>query len=894
MTALAPHQLSLDASEDEADQETPQDEKDTDKEAVILDLQHPLNKRFNDALRLYLQKKLEKTQLELKKELIIGKDDDRLLTSTRIEISQLHTQQARAEHKLSDIHQAKALAQAQWQQAQDRLETAKSKYSNLSSQSSQAKTKVSRLQAELEKTSQQVVFAQAVSEGLYSNVKIINNAKHKVDTEKTQAEEEKKKQDLYVEHLTKDLENRTLLVAEYELQGIAQVQETQETTKALSEAEMHLESLLMMHKKLLQQWNGIIIDIKKHSELVNTMQEDLREVEAKAVLLGRDIEGYKKSNKAEQEKNESLTVQLNSYEMDCETWKKLISNKQMAQMELQAQYSACQHSLSETKLTLTTLTKEMSTNQTKLSNQRKQVEKLSATCLELEENIMDHMQQQLTHSKAATYSKQLISKMATQKKEKMNQLLHLERDILKMKLEYQNLDQTNNILTLTVEKLDEEIKRFNKLMTLEENSFSSTVLQIKQKETEIIVLEKRISHIVESTGHDDLSPLEIKIKETLADIQELDAQTKKDQHLWMLQQGTLVGLTRELEANSKKIRKLQQENTVLQQEEIRQRGQIKEKEREQAELDKNSQLLRRDLKMLYKLMEKNQQLSEALKLESTLMETDFIDKLKEAEEESVGVQMKIEWTQEEKENLARNVLVADLQIELWKKKTQILKETQSVLDTEICQESEKMKAAIRRMELRISQLKKQQQQLMRESELAVAKRENLDLRKETMLRSSRKERTKEELSRSIQGLKRKIKITRKEIADCELVIKELENRKTILSEKIQQQKQHLCELSCTSSKLDDDLVKLQDNKMMSQAYLIALQNRNKKLEEVFEGKHKVSSNNETVIATLQSRRQTLEAYRNIFKRNWEDLSEHREALCNVIQVVEAYIQISQL
>lgn len=82
----------------------------------------------------------------------------------------------------------------------------------------------------------------------------------------------------------------------------------------------------------------------------------------------------------------------------------------------------------------------------------------------------------------------------------MNQLLHLERDILKMKLEYQNLDQTNNILTLTVEKLDEEIERFNKLMTLEENSFSSTVLQIKQKETEIIVLEKRISHIVESTG----------------------------------------------------------------------------------------------------------------------------------------------------------------------------------------------------------------------------------------------------------------------------------------------------------------------------------------------------------------------------------------------------------
>lgn len=44
-------------------------------------------------------------------------------------------------------------------------------------------------------------------------------------------------------------------------------------------------------------------------------------------------------------------------------------------------------------------------------------------------------------------------------------------------------------------------------------------------------------------------------------------------------------------------------------------------------------------------------------------------------------------------------MTCSLQIELWKKKTQILKETQSVLDTEICQESEKMKAAIRRMEV---------------------------------------------------------------------------------------------------------------------------------------------------------------------------------------------------
>lgn len=36
---------------------------------------------------------------------------------------------------------------------------------------------------------------------------------------------------------------------------------------------MELESLLMMHKKLLQQWNSNITDIKRHDETVNAMQE---------------------------------------------------------------------------------------------------------------------------------------------------------------------------------------------------------------------------------------------------------------------------------------------------------------------------------------------------------------------------------------------------------------------------------------------------------------------------------------------------------------------------------------------------------------------------------------------------------------------------------------------
>lgn len=66
----------------------------------------------------------------------------------------------------------------------------------------------------------------------------------------------------------------------------------------------------------------------------------------------------------------------------------------------------------------------MTTHQTELNSQRNQAEKLSAARLELEEKIMAHIQQQLTHTKAASYSQHLTSKTATKKKEKVKDKIH--------------------------------------------------------------------------------------------------------------------------------------------------------------------------------------------------------------------------------------------------------------------------------------------------------------------------------------------------------------------------------------------------------------------------------------------------------------------------------------
>lgn len=60
-----------------------------------------------------------------------------------------------------------------------------------------------------------------------------------------------------------------------------------------------------------------------------------------------------------------------------------------------------------------------------MNDQRRQLEKESAMRLELEDKIMTHMQQKLTHNRAAKYSQRLTSKITNLKKEKVKQPIYI-------------------------------------------------------------------------------------------------------------------------------------------------------------------------------------------------------------------------------------------------------------------------------------------------------------------------------------------------------------------------------------------------------------------------------------------------------------------------------------
>uniref|UniRef100_A0A3Q3E4K5 Coiled-coil domain 40 molecular ruler complex subunit n=1 Tax=Labrus bergylta TaxID=56723 RepID=A0A3Q3E4K5_9LABR len=732
-----PHFSDLNASEDTEDHDPLQEEE----EFIVLDPEHPLVRRQQAALSRQLSNELERINERLKQK--VEKTDDKHKLEVAVELFRVQEQLARLQSRLEERHQNKAQAEAKHRQIQDQLGVVKSQYSSTTNQNK-------KLQSEIDNLMQHLVFAQGVSEDLRSHVKALKNAKHKAGAEKTQAEEQKLKQDIYVERLMKDLERLTQQVAMYETQASAQAEETQAAKEALAEAEMEVESLAMARRQLMQQWSSSLMGMRRRDEAFSAMQD--------GILLDREIEGYKKSVAEEQEQNETLTMQLNWSQMDGNTSKKQISQKQAQQEALHAHYTTCLRTLRETERTLSRLTKVLRGHNVLL----KHLEKESAVRLELEDKIMTNMQQKLTHNKAAKYSERLTSKIALLKKEKVSQLWQLENNIAVVELERSKVIQHLESLAVIQEALDEEISKKNKITTTIQANISSFVTLIAQKQSSIANYDKKIGQIVASTGRDDLSPMQIKIEALMSQSAEVTATMESVKKLWMKRQEILEEQSQEIEANSKDMFKLQKEYTGMQKERICLESQVEVEHRDKMELEKNAKTLRGDLLKLNTLISKNGQLSVALEQDNELMETDFLHRLKEAERDSIKMQMKHEKTQEEKERLLNSLLEAQSQIMLWEKKIQLVKETRSAVDIDLGQgDFQMMKTEIHRMEVRLNQLMKQQERLLRESEATVARRETIVLRREAMVHTSIKQNTKGELNRAIQCLQRKIQDTHK-------------------------------------------------------------------------------------------------------------------------------------
>lgn len=144
------------------------------------------------------------------------------------------------------------------------------------------------------------------------------------------------------------------------------------------------------------------------------------------------------------------------------------------------------------------------------------------------------------------------------------------------------------------------------------------------------------------------------------------------------------------------------------------------------------------------------------------IENEFKQKLKELENESIKLESHISTLKEEKADILAEIVEAERQILLWERKIQLEREMQDALDPNIGQsEIVAMKKEIHRMELRYEQLRKKQEQMIKDMERAVFKRETIQLKylPKVEKKNAQDKSSQGKLSRQIANLKQTLRHT---------------------------------------------------------------------------------------------------------------------------------------
>uniref|UniRef100_A0A8C4ZTU9 Coiled-coil domain 40 molecular ruler complex subunit n=1 Tax=Gadus morhua TaxID=8049 RepID=A0A8C4ZTU9_GADMO len=815
-----------------------EEEEDEEEEKIILDPDHPLVRGFQNALKNQLTRKLQRLELDLKDKNAQLKAEAKGVQELGEKVYQVQAALARRQSQLEDHHRTSAQMASDRREAQEKLEVVKKQYSRTTSEVAQER---SQGEAPLPPTTLPAEYPRDRGPPPVSSGPL------------TWPAFPRRVQDLYVDRLTKDLERVTEEAAVYEAQGAAQKRETQAVSETLSEVQLETDSLAMEKRQLLQQWDSSLVGMRRRDEAFSAMQDPGA---AAVPALEGELDAYRRSIVREQEKNEALTLQLKRAQLDALNSTKLIAKSRARQEALQAEYSTYARTLTEDGL--------LGEQRAELTGLGRGLEKESGVRLELEERVVTQMQKGLIHDKDAKYSKHLAGKMATLKKERMSQLWKLEAEVAAAGLASSEASHRLDALAVERASLEAVVSKQTRVLATSQAKVTSCMTVIERNQATVNGYNSKIQKITASTGSAELTPLQMQAQALGGQLEELEASIKKEQHRWSVQQGVLVALTQERQANGEKTRKLLTQHTILQQRKLRtQSMHYEEHRREQAELAKGMSSMRGDMLKLSSLISKNDQQQQALEQDNSLMEAEFTQKLKVRPRPTCVCEC------------ARQVM-------LWERKSQLARETRAALDCDAGQgDIRAMKAEIHRMEVRYGQLQKQQERLLRESEATVERRETLLLQAERGAggaRDGKQTTTVSQMHRTNQGLRRKILDTNKSQVRLGLGISE--------------KKQELSELRGTHADMTSDIHNLQDTKERNLSQLVSLQGRAKLLQAVRDGRYTPLSTPEAVDEALRRQWERVHAVSAILHRVCQESPQNQGALRALTRSLAARVQAS--
>ncbi|KAL5246650.1 hypothetical protein ACHWQZ_G018758 [Mnemiopsis leidyi] len=842
-----------------------EEEEDEEEEMVVLDPDHPLMIRMQDALTKYLSKQLDKLNLEIKEK----SQELKKLTTDREEIGVnlygIQQQLAKQQMLLESEHDNHASSRQKRLQVEEISKQMEQLHRATESDLKLHLQKDEKLRADVEALDNTLFYLTQLEKNLHNDINITKRAANKAMEDINKAEYKKYLQDLYVDRTVEQVDKLTQEIAMYDAQAQAQKEETDGMQALLGEASLELEAVLLEKKKLLQQWQTSLIGMQRRDEAKAAMNKAVDLQREKIQSMETELNGYRKSIIAEQQRNEQLTMLHNKLQMDMSTVKRHIQTSVQKREQLKTEYSKYAKVLQESEVSLSKTTTERNIKMNQVTNLRAQIEKEAREHQKIQEQIYEYHQKGLTMDKSAQYSEKNAAKTRRQAQELEFEVANVENDISLKLLEISKFTTKIKSLDEDLKNLDQEIRDKNDLISHCESEAVRKNAIIERKQGQIDQFNKKIDQLNSKEGGEEVGPLELQITTLQKQIKDTEVEKEQLEQYWLKKQSHLVQLSSQAQAQWTDVNKMKKQHTILQQKKMRIDTELETTARETKEQEASIRTLQNDMTKLNVLINKKTGEKETKQQDTILMENDFIETLREHEAKSIAMQNQVDSLTEEKERLLGSLVDSERQIMLWEKKIQLAKETRSTVDTEYGQgELKAMKCEIHRMQVRYNQLMRQQELLIQEMEKAVGRRETITTRGDAMVKQGKKTETKGTLKKKVTELRKKVKSLAQEASNCDSEIHKLQEHQGALAQTLEDKSSNCKELQQKMDAFSAEHEKIMLEKDKVTQDLLSKQRKVKYLDQVKSNKYKMFCKTEEGMEKAKAREaERLQALVNI-------------------------------
>uniref|UniRef100_A0A182NZV9 Uncharacterized protein n=1 Tax=Anopheles epiroticus TaxID=199890 RepID=A0A182NZV9_9DIPT len=704
------------------------------------------------------------------------------------------------------------------------------------------------------------------------------------------AAEEQRKVDLLVLNLSNEVKRKEAELEDIEEKIKEQDCKRETIGRSLADANIDLEALRNEHKCLVQACGEVIVAIQQRDRLLVKTKQELESIYEEHKVIKSKTEITKKAAAKEMEQNEKLAGFKHRIQGDINTLEKQVRKEQEDEDKLKRDLDHYALILEQTEADILKAQQEGLLLENHLKSLRQTLEKQNRKKFELEEQILELLQDQLTTDKASEAQGKLLRETQEKRREleismsdTENQLSVVLLDLEKWRSLVENSKEVLRKAKLGHDELDAEANKCSEDIKLEKE-------RIAAKLRKMDALNRELEQLISKAGGQEMNPDELKLLDVQQDIVEIDAQLKEANASWAKLKVSVVALSEKRSQQLNDIYYSRKKLLLAEQKAIKIEAQLEEVMNENREIVRSLSALNTRLDAASMDLFKTRKIHEKGEQECEVAHHQATERLREAEMAVLNLEQELKDLGREIEDCKQEVLEKHREALSWETKCKMSAEAKKFKDEETTQNSEIgiMKAEIHRMQVRYGQLKRMQEKLVHDLENTVHHRENIfesvNAREKVF---GGKFKTRSTMQHKINELKNKLKVVFSEISQAEKSLLEIDTAQKLLQAEIENKKHQIEE-----EKLQTNLIRAETEqasllKQENLDYIVRHQYRARRYRALANAQQLPKFRNEILIqADLQRQREVNENIVAVVETLQQDFPAQKYNLNKILQLLK--------